>query len=414
MDFLSNLASYLTLHFCTPGEYNIHYYQGNRSCYESSTVKGFQQIVKYPNGVLPLFIRIIILLHKLTIMQIAILSKHLPLTALFLFMLSCSEAQNVGIGTTTPKARLHVADSSVLFSGPSPLPAVAGLTPVIGAGTRMLWFPAKAAIRAGGVSGVEWNENNLGQYSTAFGRNTIASGQYSTSLGVGSNVTGNGGATALGSNNVVSGNYATAVGQSLIAQSYGSLVIGRYNTITGSTNTWVDTDPLFVIGNGFLTGGIGGGITRNDALRIQKNGNSSFNGNIYSSGNGTFEGGLRVDGTITINSKLVLDDVNISLNSSTLINPNQKPFIIIDNILGGNFNYPPLTFQDGQSIGQIIVIMEKPGGPLTYGNLPSGFTVVNNPNVNNTRVPQNRTIFDGGTITMIWDGETWNEIAVSN
>ena len=49
---LSNLVIYLNQHFCTRGEYNIHYYQGNRSCYQSCTVKDFQQIVKYPNGVL--------------------------------------------------------------------------------------------------------------------------------------------------------------------------------------------------------------------------------------------------------------------------------------------------------------------------------------------------------------------------
>ena len=28
-----------------------------------------------------------------------------------------SHAQNVGIGTNTPKARLHVSDSSVVFTG---------------------------------------------------------------------------------------------------------------------------------------------------------------------------------------------------------------------------------------------------------------------------------------------------------
>ena len=232
---------------------------------------------------------------------------------------------------------------------------------------------------------------------------------------MGSTVTGNGGATALGSNHVVSGNYATAVGQSLIGQSYGSLVIGRYNTIAGSTDAWVDTDPLFVIGNGFLTGGIGGGVTRNDALRIQKNGNSTFNGNIYSTGSGLFEGGLSVDGNVTINSKLVLDNVDINLNFSTITNPKQKPFIIIGNILGGDFGTPILRLQDGQSIGQIIILMEKPGGPVRSINfLASGFTIVNNPNINNTRVSKDRVIADGGTITMLWDGETWNEIAVSN
>jgi len=357
----------------------------------------------------------IILLDKLTVMQLVILYKHLPLTALFLFMLSCSQAQNVGVGTTTPKARLHVADSSVLFSATSALPAVAGPTPITGAGTRLMWFSPKAAFRAGGVSDTSWDEKNLGQYSTAFGRNTIASGQYSTSLGVNNIVKGNGGASALGANNSVAGSYATAIGQNLTGQSYGSLVVGRFNTVAGSTNTWVDTDPLFVVGNGFFTGGLGGGITRNDALRIQKNGNSTFKGNIYSSGSGSFDAGLRVDGTTTINGNLVLSDINISLYSGVLINPNLKPFIIIDNMVGGNsFGFPPLTLQDGQTVGQMIVIMEKPGGPLANFSFPSGFRIINNPNVNNTRVPQDRTISDGGTITMIWDGETWNEIAVSN
>ena len=222
-------------------------------------------------------------------MQISIFLNRLSFTALFFFILHCCQAQNVGIGTTNPKARLHVADSSVLFSGPSPLPAVAGSTPTTGAGTRMLWFAAKAAIRAGGVSGIEWNETNIGQYSTAFGRNTIASGQYSTSLGVGSTVTGNGGATALGSNNVVSGTVSTGIGFAVTAQSYGSLVIGRYNTIAGNGTTWIATDPLFVIGNGTQA-------APNNALIIKKNGDAYFDANTTTNGNAIINGTTNMNG----------------------------------------------------------------------------------------------------------------------
>ena len=227
-------------------------------------------------------------------MQTSVYCKHSIATMLLLLIFTCSLAQNVGIGTTAPKARLHVADSSVLFSGSSPLPAVAGLPPITGAGTRLMWYPAKAAIRAGGVSGVEWNETNIGQYSTAFGRNTIASGQYSTSFGVGSTVTGHGGATALGSNNVVSGNAATGIGFAVTAQSYGSLVIGRYNTIAGSSTSWVATDPLFVVGNGISA------AAPNNALIIKKNGDAYFDANTTTNGNAIISGTTNINGDANV------------------------------------------------------------------------------------------------------------------
>ena len=52
-----------------------------------------------------------------------------------------------------------------------------------GAGTRMLWYPALAAFRAGYVSGSQWNLANIGQYSVALGNNNQASGQCSTAMG---------------------------------------------------------------------------------------------------------------------------------------------------------------------------------------------------------------------------------------
>lgn len=227
-------------------------------------------------------------------MQTSTFFKNLLVTVLFLFMLTDSQGQNVGIGTTVPKARLHVADSSVLFSAPFALPAVAGPTPITGAGTRLMWFSPKAAFRAGTVSGVEWNETNIGQYSTAFGRNTIASGQYSTSFGVGSTVSGNGGATALGSNNSVSGSIATGIGFAVNAQSYNSLVIGRYNAIAGNATSWVPGDPLFVVGNGAST------AEPNNAFIIRKNGNAYFDANTTTNGNAIISGTTNMNGDANI------------------------------------------------------------------------------------------------------------------
>ena len=236
-------------------------------------------------------------------MQISNFLKNLLTTIIFLFMLTNSQAQNVGIGTSQPKARLHVTDSSVLFSAPFTLPVVALPTPVTGAGTRLMWFAPKAAIRAGGVSGIQWDETNIGQYSTAFGRNTIASGQYSTSLGVGSTVTGNVGATALGSNNVVSGSTATGIGFAVNAQAYNSLVVGRYNAIAGNPTSWVPGDPLFVVGNG------SSGAAPNNAFVIKKNGDAYFDANTTTNGNAI------ISGTTSMNS-----DAN-ALGTTSLFGP---------------------------------------------------------------------------------------------
>jgi hypothetical protein len=74
---------------------------------------------------------------------------------LTMFLFSCFSlgslegfAQNVGIGTTTPSARLHVVDSSVVFSAAGDIPVTQGKPPVSGDGRRMLWYVDKAAFRA--------------------------------------------------------------------------------------------------------------------------------------------------------------------------------------------------------------------------------------------------------------------------
>ncbi|MBK7040698.1 MAG: hypothetical protein IPH46_09560 [Bacteroidetes bacterium] len=67
-----------------------------------------------------------------------------------------------GIGTTNPSARLHVADSSVVFTGPASLPVIPSMPPLSGAGTRMMWYADKAAFRVGSVSGNQWDKDSIG------------------------------------------------------------------------------------------------------------------------------------------------------------------------------------------------------------------------------------------------------------
>jgi len=54
-------------------------------------------------------------------------------------------AGKVGIGTTLPLARLHVADSSVLFSAIGNVTINPEAPPIQGAGRRMMWYVDKAA-----------------------------------------------------------------------------------------------------------------------------------------------------------------------------------------------------------------------------------------------------------------------------
>ena len=67
---------------------------------------------------------------------------------LMLFASLIAEAQ-VGIGTTTPLARLHVTDSSVLFSAAGDTLTTPGNTSLSGEGRRMMWYADKAAFRVG-------------------------------------------------------------------------------------------------------------------------------------------------------------------------------------------------------------------------------------------------------------------------
>jgi len=115
-----------------------------------------------------------------------------------------------------------------------------------GAGTRLVWYPAKAAFRAGRVDGPQWDTANIGEHSAAFGRNTlatafgstamgnfsVASGDVSTALGAGTSATGDQ-STALGLASVASGTASTALGMLTVADGPGSTAMGNQTLATG-------------------------------------------------------------------------------------------------------------------------------------------------------------------------------------
>jgi hypothetical protein len=152
-------------------------------------------------------------------------------------LINTNSTGNVGIGTTSPEFKLTLDnDGGIIAKGTynsgNDL-AVSGL------GTRLIWYPKKAAFRAGYVYGTQWDNANIGTYSTAMGFATTASGYCSTAMG-----------------------YCTT------ASSYCSTAIGRGNVGGGNANTWVGSDPIFEIGIGI---GLGGDDKEN-AVTVLKSG----------------------------------------------------------------------------------------------------------------------------------------------
>jgi hypothetical protein len=173
-------------------------------------------------------------------------------------------AQNVGIGTLLPKARLHVTDSSVVFSATGSVLALPGNPPLSGAGRRMMWYPDKAAFRVGYVSGNIWDKDSIGNYSFAAGVDSKAKGDYSTAMGLGSNATGFV-STALGYLSTASGAYSTALGRGTASGTYttaigiGSISSGTYTTAIGNFSSALG-DFSTALGRGTASGNYSTGI----------------------------------------------------------------------------------------------------------------------------------------------------------
>jgi hypothetical protein len=101
--------------------------------------------------------------------------------------------------------------------------------PAEGAGTRMMWYPEKAAFRAGYVNGTQWDDANIGLYSLAIGQNSRASGDNAVAMGVRSTAA-NGSSLAIGEDNTASG--------------YGSVALGYHAHTNAKRGTFVFADNV--------------------------------------------------------------------------------------------------------------------------------------------------------------------------
>ena len=136
---------------------------------------------------------------------------------------------NVGIGTNSPLFKLTLDNDGGIFAKGTKSSGF-NLTPGYeGAGTRLMWYPFKAAFRAGTVDATQWDENSIGFNTTALGYNTIASADYSTAIG---NTT-----TASGLNSTALGRETQATGENSTAMGYMSVGSGLSSTAMGYNTT---------------------------------------------------------------------------------------------------------------------------------------------------------------------------------
>jgi Chaperone of endosialidase/Head domain of trimeric autotransporter adhesin len=239
-------------------------------------------------------------------------------------------AQYVGIGTTTPQALLHVADSSVLFTGPTTIPGVTAITPpVSGAGTRLMWYPQKAAFRAGNVDGIQWNKDSIGIASIATGQNTEAIGTASAAFGF-ETVAGGNYSLAAGNNTKAYGLYSFTMGNASIALANNSIAIGSQNIASGA-NSFAMGSSNAARGINSITLGTNGGMystvigyqnTTSGNYSIAMGGSNTASG-YYSSAMGYNTKSKHYGGTVLglFNDSLVAPD-------ALAINPTNRIFQI--------------------------------------------------------------------------------------
>ena len=296
----------------------------------------------------------------------------------------------VGINTTAPMAMLHVKDSSVLFTGAATLPITAGNPPVSGAGTRMMWYPDKAAFRAGGVEGsggTLWDKDSIGQYSFAVGNNTKAKGfaataigtfntaigyastamgyatkaigDVSTSMGSGTNATGDY-SISMGRNTDATGDYSTAMGNSTNATGDYSTSMGGYTNALG----------LYSTAMGYLTDAVGDYSTSMGRLTYSK---------AYASLSvGQFNDSIA---TSSKTSWVITDPVFI-VGNGTAYNARSNAFTVLKN---GNTNIAGAITRNATGTANIV--------PIAYGSV-SDAGIINSGTGNYTIAKSTTGIYD--------------------
>lgn len=133
-----------------------------------------------------------------------------------------------------------------------------GLIPATGGGTRLMWYPKKAAFRVGRVDGANWDDANIGAFSAAFGSNGEAIGNFSVAFSgraIGnSSIAFNGGvasgdrAIAMNNGATADGLFSIAIGNSIFtpttASGFASVAIGAGTKASGMNSLALNSETI--------------------------------------------------------------------------------------------------------------------------------------------------------------------------
>ncbi len=216
-------------------------------------------------------------------------------------VITVSTNGDVGIGTASPSARLHIANDGMLIAEGN---ISSGRVLSYTGGNALIWYPRKAAFRVGSVSGAQWDDPSVGIYSVVLGgtdneassnnsgilagtNNTVGpTGAHSVIVGGAYNfidtstaaIVGGSGNTIQSNNNVIVGgsnnlietasNQSVALGGSdnVLTDAFNTIVGGEFNTISSSTDSFVqgsgitleNTNYSFVFGENILVASYSG------------------------------------------------------------------------------------------------------------------------------------------------------------
>nr|WP_295931344.1 tail fiber domain-containing protein [uncultured Dyadobacter sp.] len=147
----------------------------------------------------------------------------------------------------------------------------------VGDGSRLIWYPRKAAFCAGYTLNTIWNDLNIGAASVSMGSQTRAKANGSVAMGFKSYADGPY-SVAMGEETMASGQSAFAFGKTTYSKAFGSATFGAFNDVqdnpAGTSAGASGFDRIFQVGNGSSSQFLSNAIT------ILRNGNIGIGNNV--------------------------------------------------------------------------------------------------------------------------------------
>jgi hypothetical protein len=224
-------------------------------------------------------------------------------TGAYSYRMTIKNNGRVGIGTTNPLARTHISGGNFLSDGVYGTDSTLAFS---GAGTKLFFYPRKAALRAGNVGGTQWDDANIGNFSVGLGQNAQAKTDHTVSIGAGNIAEISPFAVAIGRENhstgfaslamghfsEATGDYSVSAGLRDTVAGFGGTALGGYNKVTSSSNYGFAAGENNTVsgGWGFATG-FGNIVTANGAATLGLQNTASGTG-AFAAGNSNLVSGI--------------------------------------------------------------------------------------------------------------------------